>query len=163
MKLYELTAELEQLRALAEDCEPGDAVLAMELDRVTTALEEKGAGIGKVLATLEAEADACDPEIKRLTQKRNRLRANAESLRRYVQYHMVVRGINTIKAETFSFALVSCPDRVVVTDEKSVPTEYVRETVSRSVDKRAVLDAYKRHGECVPGTSIERCVRLQIK
>jgi hypothetical protein len=165
VKLYELTAEFEQLRALAEDAEPGDESLAAAIEDVTTAIEQKAAGIGQVLAQLDADADACDVEIKRLTAKKRRVATNAENLRAYVQHQMVSRDIQAIKGGTFSFALVQCPPRVVVTDEKLVPPEFIRTKTERAVDKVAVLAAYGKRGEgeIVPGTEVVRGVRLQIK
>jgi hypothetical protein len=163
VKLYELTAELEQLRALAEDAEPGDAALAAAIEDATAAIEQKAAGIGQVLAQLDADADACDVEIKRLTAKKRRVATNAENLRAYVQHQMVSRDIQSIKGGTFSFALVQCPPRVVVTDAKLVPREFIRTKTETSIDKVAVLATFSKSGEIVPGTSVEKGVRLQIK
>jgi hypothetical protein len=165
MRLYELTAQFEQLLQLAEEHEPGDALLAAALEDAAQAIEQKCAGIGKVLAQLDADAAACASEAERLQTKARRFVGNAENLRAYVQHNMLVRGIDKIEGETFTFKLVQNPERVEVDNLAIVPAEYKRTKVveTTSVDKRAVLDAYKRNGECIVGTRIERGQRLVIK
>jgi hypothetical protein len=165
MRLYELAFEFEQLLQLAEESEPGDEALAAALGDVTAAIEHKCAGIGKVLAQLDADAAACASEAERLQTKARRFVGNAENLRAYVQHNMLVRGIDKIEGETFTFKLVQNPERVEVDNLAIVPAEYKRTKVveTTSVDKRAVLDAYKRNGECIVGTRIERGQRLVIK
>jgi hypothetical protein len=44
-----------------------------------------------------------------------------------------------------------------------VPAEYVRTVTTTSVDKRAILDAYKTTGEIVPGVEVTRGQRLDIR
>jgi hypothetical protein len=164
--LYELTAQFEQLLQLAEEHEPGDALLAAALEDAAEAIEQKCAGIGKVLAQLDADAAACAAEAERLQTKAKRYSGNAENLRAYVQHQMIARGIQRVEGESFEFKLVLNPERVEVDNISIVPPEYVKTKVveTTSVDKRAVLKAYDGgRGECVPGTSIHRGQRLVIK
>jgi hypothetical protein len=60
---------------------------------------------------------------------------------------------------------VQNPERVEVDNLAIVPAEYKKTKVveTTAVDKRAVLDAYKRTGECISGTRVERGQRLVIK
>jgi hypothetical protein len=164
--LYELASEYEQLLQLAEEAEPGDATLAAALGDVAEAIEHKCAGIGKVLAQLDADAAACAAEAERLQTKAKRYSGNAENLRAYVQHQMVARGIEKVEGETFTFKLQLNPERVEVTNINIVPPEFKKTKVveTTSVDKRAVLKAYDGgRGEIVPGTVIERGQRLVIK
>jgi hypothetical protein len=50
-----------------------------------------------------------------------------------------------------------------VLEELLVPDEYVRTVTTTSVDKRAILDAYKATGEIVSGVEITRAQRLDIR
>lgn len=163
MKLYELTAEYEQLLELAENNESDVGPLALAIEDIHAQIQTKCAGIVKVLATLDGDAEACAKEAKRLSDKQKRLEANAEHLRGYIQRQLVDHGILKLKAETFSITVVENPERVVVVNESAVPAEYKRTKTEVLLDKKAILAAYKAHGECVPGTSIERGVRLLIK
>jgi hypothetical protein len=163
VRLYELTAVYEHLLLLAENADSDSDVLA-ELEHIEHAIEEKGAGIAAVLANLDADAQACATEEKRLAARRARFERNAESLRRYVHVQMEGRGIQRIAAGTFSFALKRCPPSVEVIDEARVPEGFKRKKQSEAVDKAAVLAAWREHGECVPGTRIvDDRTRLEIK
>jgi Siphovirus Gp157 len=166
VRLYELAAEYERLLELAEECEPGDAALTAALGDVEAALEHKCAGIGRVLAQLDADAGACATEAERLRDKAQRLAANADNLRAYVLHSMTSRGIERVEGGTFSFRVALNPERVEVDSIDLVPPEYknTKTTVTVAVDKRAVLKAYDGgRGECIAGTRVERGQRLVIK
>lgn len=165
MRLYELAQEYELLLSLAEEAEPGDAALTAALGDVADAIEQKCAGIGKVLAQLDADAGACATEAERLNAKAKRISGNAENLRAYVQHNMVARGIEKVEGETFTFKLVLNPERVEVDNLAIVPAEFKKTKVveSTAADKRAILASFTKTGECVPGTRIERGQRLVIK
>jgi len=162
MRLYELTAEYERLLSIAEECEEGADIHAA-LSSVEAAIEAKGAGIAAVLASLDGEAQACAAECERLSAKKRRLERNAEHLRQYVLSNMQAKGITKIKAATWTFSVVQNPERVVVDDIDSVPSDVLKTKTEVTVDKTAVLRRYRDHGECVPGTHVERGVRLAIK
>lgn len=162
MRLYELTEEFERLAELLEDGDESDE-LTSALDVISTQLDQKAAGVGAVLATLTAEADACAAEIARLTAKKKRAVTSAENLQRYVLTCMESRGILKLKGGTWSFAVQQNPESVVVTNESLVPDECMRETVTRSVDKRLVLDMFKAHKEAPPGCEIVRTKRLVVR
>jgi hypothetical protein len=59
--------------------------------------------------------------------------------------------------------LRSNPPAVQVLEELLVPDDYKRVVTTTSVDKRAVLDAYKTTGEIVPGVEIVRGTRLEVR
>lgn len=166
MRLYELTQEYEHLLALAAAGE-GEQLpdLLTQVDAIEAQLEQKCAGIGKVLATLDAEVDAYSTEAQRLIAEAERRSKSAARLREYVRVNMRDRGITEISSPLFKFKLINCPESVVVENEAAVPDEYKRKKVVESVavDKKAVLAAYKVDGECIAGTRVVRDVRLQIK
>jgi hypothetical protein len=162
VRLYELGAEFSRL---AELLEAGDesAELSAALEAVHDQLEQKAAGVGMVLASLDAEAESYTPEIERLTARRRSAQASAERLRKYVHTCLESRGILKLKGGTFEFRVQQNPESVVVTDESLVPDECKRSVTTTTVDKRAVLDAWRKHQEVAPGCAIQRTTRLVIK
>lgn len=161
MRFYELAAEYEHLLSLCEES-PDVEALDVALADVEERIEAKGAGIAIVLASLDADAAALGAEEKRLAARRKTLERNAEHLREYVRHHMEARGISRIKAGTFAITLSAGPERVVIEDASRVPEEFLRRAAPEP-SKSAILAAYKRDGECVAGTRIERGTRLSIR
>lgn len=160
--LYELAADMAHLAELLEQ-DDESTELAVMLEEVHGQLEQKAAGIGAVLASFEADAESYTAEIERLTAKKKRALSSAERLRKYVHAALESRGILKLKGGTFEFRVQQNPESVVITDEALVPDECKRTVTTTTVDKRAVLDAFKRFGECAPGCSIQRTTRLVVK
>jgi Siphovirus Gp157 len=165
VKLYELASEYERVLDLAVNSSADLDELAEAMESIEAQLEQKCAGIGKVLATLDAERDAYIAEAERLANEAERRNKSAQKLREYVRVNMRDRGITEIKSPLFAFKLINCPPRVDVKDQALVPEPYLRRKVVESVavDKAAVLKAFKDDGEIVPGTEVLQDVRLQIK
>lgn len=149
MKLYELTGEYAALQGIAEDGEDVNDALAM----LTDALEVKAERIGALLRNFSADQDALRAEEKRLAARRKALENAEEDVRDYIRRCMEQAGMTRLKCAAFSFTL-SARDSLQVVDEAAVPAEYVRTKVETSIDKKAALDAFKKHGECVPGTAV---------
>ncbi|HEY3499288.1 MAG TPA: siphovirus Gp157 family protein [Polyangiaceae bacterium] len=158
-RLHELTAELHELQELAED----GADVATAIERVSGDLRTKATGIVFVIRNLESDAAACEAEAKRMAE-RAKARANAaERLKSYVLGTMQNHGVLRIESHTVTLSVAQCPERVEVDDESALPPEFVREKVTKSPDKAAIMAAYKKHGEVVPGTHVVRGTRLAIK
>lgn len=158
MRLYrDLPAHYLALQARAEE---GEDVQA-ELQALDDALESRAAHLVRIVRGLDAEAEAIANEERRLRERRQRLEAHSDAFRAHVRDAMIAGGVQKIQATGFTISLREGQDKVRVVDEASVPGDYVR--IKREVDKRAVLDAYKRDGECISGTEVLREPSLQIK
>lgn len=162
LRLFDLTAEFERLVDMLDAGEESEELTAA-LEVISAQLEQKAAGVGAVLATLDAEAEVYTAEIARLAAKKKRANTSADNLRRYVHSCMETRGILKMKGGTWSFALQQNPESVVVTDESIVPDEMKRTTTTTSVDKRLVLETFKTHGEVAPGCEVIRTRRLVVR
>lgn len=156
-RLYELSAEFEQLQHRIDDGED----VAGELDALEGAVEEKAASIVHVLANLDASIDAYDGEIRRLQARKAAAVANKERLREYIRTCMQVAGVKRILSKTFVVSLQNSNDRVEVVDESLIPERFFR--VKKEVSKSAILEVHQKFGECVPGTRIERGTKLVIR
>jgi hypothetical protein len=158
--LYALSAEYAALQAAAEDGADCEAALAA----LTDALEVKAERIAALLRNLDAEAESLAAEEKRLAARR-KARENAyERLAEYLRANMEAAGIERIKAPKFTLYL-QVSESVAVEDIDAVPVEYLHppKPVEKAVAKKAVLDAHKKLGECVPGCRIVRNLNLIIK
>ena len=76
---------------------------------------------------------------------------------------MLQVGSERIETARFTLAVRTNPPSVTVLEEMLVPADYIRTVTTTSVDKRAVLDAFKRTGEIPEGIDISRGTRLEIK
>lgn len=157
--LYALTADYAHLLELAEQGEDVDAALS----QLTDAIEAKGAGIARVIASLEADALAVNAEEKRLSARRKAAEATVERLREYIRVHMAGAGIRQIKGGTFTITLAAGQDKVVITDESKLSPEYKRVKTTSEPDKKAILAAYKTTGEIPAGCEIVETTTLRIR
>ncbi len=157
--LHELTAELSRLQEVAEE---GDDI-AEAIEQVSGDLRVKATGIVYVIRNLEAAADACEAEAKRLADRAKARKNAAERLKARVLGTMQDNGVLRIESPTVTLSVAQCPERVEIDDESALPPEFVREKVTRTPDKTAIMAAYRAHGEVVPGTHVVRGTRLAIK
>lgn len=158
MNLYEITQDYAALVAVDEE---GSVDVAAALDAVSAALEDKCDNVVRVIASLEAEAKALKAEEERLAERRKSRENRVKAIRDYLKASMSAHDIRSIKTKLASISLKDGPPRVVVQDEIMVPVEFTRTVVE--IDKAAILEAFRRDGECVPGTTIERSKALTIK
>lgn len=150
MRLYELSAEL---AALVDALDAGEDVRE-RLDAIEQALDRKVEAVVRVLRGLEAERDALGAEISRLETRRLSRERAADRLRDYLRDCLQLAGVGRVRTPIATVSVVPGRERLVVDDERAVPDEWCR--VRREVDRARVLSAYREHGECVPGTRVER-------
>lgn len=158
-KLYELSGAYAEVAARVDAGEDVGDALALLTDQ----LEHKAAALVRLVRDVELDVDKIDEELRRLTARKKTAVANLERIKRYLKDNMRAAGIERVKAGTFSISVYDGPDRVDITDVDKVPAEYVRTKVEKSVDKAAVLAAYKEAGELVPGTEVAPTVCMRIR
>lgn len=161
--LHQLTAEYRMLQDLAEDFDGQDEQIGLALESLEGALEQKALGIVYVLRNMGTDADALEEEAKRLASKAKAIRAREERLRAYVLGAMQYNGVTEIKGPTVTLRVQQNPESVTVDDEANIPAQFIRARTAYTIDKAAILKAYRESGEIVPGTRVERGVRLAIK
>lgn len=157
MRLFDLGEEYAELQRLVDEGED----VSTELARIEGAIEAKGAAIVHVLRNLDADIDAYDAELKRLADRKRAAVANKERLRAHVLQCMEQAGVHRILCNTFVASVRSANEAVVIEDESKIPEAYWR--TKREVAKAGILDAYRTTGECVPGTRIDKGVKLVIR
>jgi hypothetical protein len=163
-KLYELTDAYAQIQALAEEPETPDGVWDQALADLGGAIEDKVESIAKIIRMLEADADAIQAEIARLTALAHSRRNRASSLKDYLKANLEAAGINKIKLQLFSVAIQPSPPSCRAIDEAAVPQQF-KHLIPEiwKVDARAILNYHQETGEEVPGVEITRGTHLRIR
>ncbi len=155
--LYQLTGEYTRLLELADTDDGSDETFSEALATTMSVggeqIEEKLENTLYVARSLEADAEACAAEAKRLSERAGRLRANAESCKGRVMQAMTDLGMDKVKRPLMSFTRVKGRQVCQVVDEAAVPEQYVKRKEVASVDKAAILKALKA-GEEVAGCGL---------
>ena len=131
--------EDEELRRQAE--QEIDLYLQMEVKKVDK--------ITSYFAHLESQQAMAATEIKRLQDRKRSAERVQERLEASVMRVMTLWGMPKMEGRTSTLQLRPCPASVEVINQALVPQEYIRTTITESVDKTAAKAAL-RAGE-VPG------------
>ena len=162
MKLYELTNQMQGLRALMEDDEV-DYDLTETLDGLEVDIQVKADGLLAYVTNLGADVDAIDKEVKRLQARKTAIVNRQESLREYLRINMEASGIDKITCPLFTITLRKAPDVVVIESEDLIPDMFKEEVITTKIDKMAI-NRHLKDGMDVPGARLEPGKRgLMIK
>jgi len=167
LRLYELTDEQRQLRALLEDAEfeefgsPVDAIHEA-LDVLNMAIEHKVEAIAAVATEYVVTARAIKTEIDRLVDRHRRLMARADWLKGYMLANLTAAGLRKLEGARFTVAVRANPEALEVVDQGLIPRRFIRIEIAESVDKAAIKEALKA-GAQVPGVRLTRGERLDIR
>lgn len=143
MNLYEISDELDR----AIEAEDGEYLTQLTID-----FDRKVVGCGKVVKSLQVEAEAIQNEINRLRARKTALVNRRKWLIDYTTSAMRARKVDQCKDGAFK---VSCrsKDKVVVVDIEQVPDDFV--TLKRVASKSKILSAVKADGVIPEGVDIE--------
>jgi phage host-nuclease inhibitor protein Gam len=147
--------ELADVEAVAE--------VKAQLALVDQLMLQKQESYVSVIRSLEAMADARKAEADRLRDRAKTAERHADWLRARLLTHMQTTGRERIETSRFTLTIRQNPPSVTVLDAAAVPHEFERTKWIIDVDKRAILAHVKATGEIVPGVSIQRGDRLDIK
>jgi hypothetical protein len=165
LALYELAAQYRQLQDLADTDDLPAEVIRDTLEGLTGEIEAKSINVAKFVLSLEAHADAISDAAKQMTDRAQRVRNRAESIRAYLLFQMQATGTTKITCPEFTMAVRSNPPAVGLRDDVELPAEYMAkppEPPPPRPDKRAILDALKS-GKQIDGAWIEQGQRLEIR
>lgn len=151
MNLYQLTDEFQALAAMDAGDDDGFAeALAETLDAQGSQVEDKIEATIIVARQLEADAEACKAEAKRLTERARAFERNAKACKDRVLWAMETTGRDKIKRQLFTITRQAGRPIVDIDDVDLLPADYIVTKTTESPDKRALLDALKA-GLAVPG------------
>jgi hypothetical protein len=147
-------AELADVEAVAE--------VKAQLALVDQLMLQKQESYVSVIRSLEAMADARKAEADRLRDRAKTAERHADWLRARLLTHMQTTGRERIETSRFTLTVRQNPPSVTVLDAAAVPHEYERTRITIDVDKRQILEDFKRDGVIPPGVDITHGRRLSI-
>lgn len=125
MTLYELTNELQELLALAEDPEMDPQMIQDTLEGLEGEIEVKAEGYGKVIAQMKADALALKGEIDRLSARKKTIEGNVDRITERLKMAMITMQKDKIETPLFKFTIRKNPPKLVVdADPEGIPAAY---------------------------------------
>lgn len=161
--LWTLAREWDVLLDKLDDPEADPDEVQAELEQLAGDIKAKAYGVAVVIQKLEKMAAWNREEARRMADMAKRDQAHADRVRAYALACMKAIGEDHLRVGSFDLAIRTNPPSVHVIDGALVPSEFQRTTITTDVDKRAVLEAFKRDGEIVPGTEVVRGERLEMR
>ena len=159
MKLYELTADYNQVLLLAEDLE--QETFQDTLAAIEGAIEDKAENMAKMVRCIEADVNALKEEEKRLADRRKALENKVSGIKEYLQQQLEFAGIDKVKRPTLTVSIQANPPSVEIADESLIPSDFMVPQPSK-IDKKAILTALKA-GLLIEGCSMKQGRSVRIK
>ncbi|QLL11736.1 siphovirus Gp157 family protein [Pseudomonas chlororaphis] len=153
--LYTITEQFKQLAVLAETADEDLAIALRDtMEGIEGEFQEKGQAIAMVTLNLDGDLEAIQSQIDRLTERKRVITNRRESLKEYLRQNMEASGITKIAHPLFTITCGKGKPIVVIDDEKAIPDEFMRTSVSSIPDKAQIAKAIKE-GSDVPGAHTE--------
>lgn len=159
MKLYELTANYQNLLELIDTDAPQEVIKAA-LDQVGEEIDIKVENTAKVIKSIEADAKALKEEEDRLSARRKALENNVTSLKAYIEASMRTVGKDKIKGNIFSLAIQKNAPSVYIKDLEAIPNDYI--VTTKEAKKKEIL-AMLKSGIDIPGAELKLTESLRIR
>ena len=132
MKLYELTADLENLREIDEE-------YALEKEEIISIVEseivKKGSGIVKLDRIFKADIQAVKDEIDRLQAKKKAIENRQKSIREYALNCLNNLGEKKIETPIGNMTVRKGASTLKINDESKLPDKYIEVIQTYKVNK----------------------------
>lgn len=142
----------EQLLAQFPDLAEDEQALLDTLEGAST-LNEAVVAVYDSARNDELMIEAIKARIGELKERADRLDARADAKRHAACNAMAEAGLKKIEAPTVTLSLRNVAPSVVIVSEAEIPDDYMREKVTKSVDKALVKQALQ-DGYFVPGAHL---------
>jgi len=156
--LYELTSEWLQVYEMVGEVD--QEVIDDTLESIEGEIEDKAEGYGRVIAQLNADADALAAEIRRLQAKKKAAENAVDRMKHRLQESMDAIGTKTIQTRLFKFRIQKNPPKVVIDHPEAVPEVYLIPQDPK-VDTKGISEALKR-GDTIAWAHLEQGESLRI-
>lgn len=127
--------------------------IAARIPDYLSAAVEKRDRFCAFLSHLEAQAELCRAEEKRIAERRRMFEALQERLESYAIRTMEDLGVKKLEGATSVLRLHGKPPSVLITDPAEIPARFIVEKIVRDPDKKAIKAAIDA-GEDVPGATL---------
>jgi hypothetical protein len=153
--LYEITAQYQQLAALAESGDEDLAVAVRDtMEGIEGEFQEKGKALAMITLNMDGDLEAIQSQIDRLNERKRILSNRKESLKEYLRTSMEASGITKITHPLFTITLGKGKPIVVIDEESKIPDEFMNTKVTSTPAKAEIARAIK-DGIEVPGAHSE--------
>lgn len=161
MNLYQIDQQIEALIQESVDLETGEILpdASAKLDVLIQDKNQKIINTAKFIKNRSAFVDAMKGEIKKLSERIKSEESKMSWLEDYVKHYMAYGEKYEDPQCVVSLRKTS---RVEVGDINLIPSNYRREKVEVSADKKAIAEAIKS-GSTVNGAQLIETFSLQIK
>lgn len=131
------------------------------LEGLKGTLEVKSANIGKFVKRLDGFGVALDTEIKRLQERKVRLKKTKDWFKNYLKTNMERAKINKIVTDLFTLKIVKNPPKIVVINPDDIPSEFKTQEVIEKVNRVYIREQLKQME--IKGVELVQETRLEIK
>lgn len=163
LSLYNIKCDFIELFEKAENEELTQEEIEKQGNNLALALQNKSISVIGYIRNTELMSDAIKSEIERLTAMKKAIDNKTDKFKEYVKVNMQDLGLEKIQTELGTLVVTKNPASVEITDENLIPTEYIKEKVTKSVDKTAIKNAIKNGQEVQGAILIEDKTSLRIK
>ena len=160
--LYQIRED--HLRLLFE-IEENDGLLEPEQEQALILTEEefqdKAVSYGFVVKTFDDTSETIDREIKRLQDLKKKSERRSELFKTRLSEAMIQFNVTEIISPFLKLSFRKS-EAVEITDEASIPAEYIESKVVETISKTKIKEAIKA-GIAVEGASLIKKQNIQIK
>lgn len=165
--LYELTNEMVEFLALAEDPEIDPVAFADTLEGLQFELEKKAEGYCKVLRQMESDIEAIKAEEDRLKRNRSAIENNVKRMKEALKDAMVKTGHddkNGLKAGLFQLKVAKNGGQRPLVIDGDVPEQFIKVKYENDNERiRAFLNSLDNNDACAWAHLGEAGTHLAIK
>ena len=150
--LYQLSDELRVYLDAIDECEDDEAIREL-MDKACSigeSISGKGEAYIKVMRNLQTDIDAVKAEKARLDAMQKRREKAVERLKENILAAMNVAELNRIETPLGIWSRRTAPWSVEIEDETKVDARFLIPQPPK-IDKKAILDEFKKTGEVLPG------------
>ena len=150
MNLFELNEKYRELEQ-RDDLDP--ETLKDTLDSINDSREVKLDNIANWIEKNQAQIDFLDKKIKQLQADKKSLANRTKSLMAYMTTAIDDSGLKELKTENHILKPRNYRASVYISDEKEIPSEFIKFKAVESIDKKSIYELLK-NGKTVRGLRI---------
>lgn len=159
MNLFELNEKYRELEQ-RDDLDP--ETLKDTLDSINDSREVKLDNIANWIENNQADIDFLDKKIKQLQADKKSLINRTKSLMEYMTTAIDDSGLKELKTENHILKPRNYRASVYISNEKDIPSEFVKFKAVETIDKKAIYELLK-NGETVRGAELKPNRKTVIK
>lgn len=163
MKLYEIAQEYQSVfEALTESGQFDLAIIEDTLSPITKSFEDKAKNVVAYINNLNSSIESLKEHEKNIISRRKSYENEVEKYRNYIKINMMKCKMKSLKCPLFDITIKNTTPSLVIEDELSLPTEYIKTRTIIEVDK-ARLKSDLNDGLILTGAYIVQNNSLTIK